>query len=69
MSRDSLILGDMMLEIGVASINKEGEVICGDVWCQTAGEEQQIIVLSDGMGSGETAALQTGEISIRLTDG
>ena len=48
MSRDSLILGDMMLEIGVASINKEGEVICGDVWCQTSGEEQQIIVLSDG---------------------
>ena len=55
MSRDSLILGDMMLEIGVASINKEGEVICGDVWCQTSGEEQQIIVLSDGMGSGVKA--------------
>ena len=55
MSRDSLIVGDLVIEIGVASVNKKSEGICGDFWCQTGNEEEQILVLSDGMGSGVKA--------------
>ncbi len=55
MSRDSLIVGDLVLEVGVASTNKESEGICGDFWCQIAKEDEHIIVLSDGMGSGVKA--------------
>ena len=55
MSRDNLIVGDLVLEIGAANICKAGESICGDFWCQIPGEDQQILVLSDGMGSGVKA--------------
>lgn len=55
MNRDSLIVGDLVLEIGAASVNKQTEGICGDFWCQSGNEEQQILVLSDGMGSGVKA--------------
>lgn len=55
MSRDSLIVGDLVLEVGAASISKKNEGICGDYWCQTGNSEQQILVLSDGMGSGVKA--------------
>lgn len=55
MSRDSLIVGDLVLEVGAASVSKKNEGICGDYWCQTGNEEQQILVLSDGMGSGVKA--------------
>lgn len=55
MNRDSLIVGDLVLEVGAASINKKGEGICGDFWCQTGACEEQILVLSDGMGSGVKA--------------
>lgn len=55
MSRDSLIVGDLVLEIGAANVFKDGESICGDFWCQTAKDDQQILVLSDGMGSGVKA--------------
>ncbi len=55
MSRDSLIVGDLVLEVGVANTNKASEGICGDFWCQVAKEDEHIIVLSDGMGSGVKA--------------
>lgn len=55
MNRDSLIVGDLVLEVGAASINKQSEGICGDFWCQTGTDDQQILVLSDGMGSGVKA--------------
>ena len=59
MSRDNLIVGDLVLEIGAANICKAGESICGDFWCQIPSEDQQILVLSDGMGSGKSAALDS----------
>ena len=55
MNRDSLIVGDLILEVGAASVNKSTEGICGDFWCQTGTEDEQILVLSDGMGSGVKA--------------
>ncbi len=55
MNKDSLFVGDLVLEIGAASINKENEGICGDFWCQESVDDQQILVLSDGMGSGVKA--------------
>ena len=55
MSRDNLIVGDLVLEIGAANVCKAGESICGDFWCQIPSADQQIIVLSDGMGSGVKA--------------
>lgn len=55
MSRDNLIVGDLVLDIGAANICKAGESICGDFWCQTVTDDQQILVLSDGMGSGVKA--------------
>lgn len=55
MSRDNLIVGDLVLEIGAANICKAGESICGDFWCQIPSADQQILVLSDGMGSGVKA--------------
>jgi len=55
MSRDNLIVGDLVLEIGAANICKDGESICGDFWCQTTDGGRQILVLSDGMGSGVKA--------------
>ena len=32
MSRDNLIVGDLVLEIGAANICKAGESLCGDFW-------------------------------------
>lgn len=55
MSRDNLIVGDLVLEIGAANVCKAGESICGDFWCQIPSTDQQILVLSDGMGSGVKA--------------
>lgn len=55
MSRDNLIVGDLVLEIGAANVCKAGESICGDFWCQIPSPDQQILVLSDGMGSGVKA--------------
>ena len=55
MNRDNLIVGDLVLELGAASVNKNGESICGDFWCQETSGDQQILVLSDGMGSGVKA--------------
>ena len=55
MSRDNLIVGALVLDIGAANICKAGESICGDFWCQIPCEDQQILVLSDGMGSGVKA--------------
>lgn len=55
MSRDNLIVGDLVLEIGAANVCKNGESICGDFWCQTGNSDEQILVLSDGMGSGVKA--------------
>jgi len=55
MNRDNLIVGDLVLEFGVASVFKKGESICGDFWCQDVKDDQQILVLSDGMGSGVKA--------------
>ena len=55
MNRDNLIVGDLVLEFGVANVFKKGESICGDFWCQDVKDDQQILVLSDGMGSGVKA--------------
>ncbi len=55
MNRDNLIVGDLVLELGVASVSKDGESICGDFWCQEATDDRHILVLSDGMGSGVKA--------------
>ena len=55
MNRDNLIVGDLVLELGAASVCKNGESICGDFWCQDAVGDQRIVVLSDGMGSGVKA--------------
>ena len=55
MSRDNLIVGDLVLEIGAANVCKNGETICGDFWCQNGNSDEQILVLSDGMGSGVKA--------------
>ena len=55
MNRDNLIVGDLVLEFGVASVFTNGESICGDFWCQDVKDDQQILVLSDGMGSGVKA--------------
>ena len=55
MSIDNLFVGDLVLELGVASISKQGESICGDFWCQESKDDQRIVVLSDGMGSGVKA--------------
>ena len=55
MKREHLIAGDLAIEIGAANICKEGESICGDFWCQDTQAGRQILVLSDGMGSGVKA--------------
>ena len=55
MRREHLIAGDLVLEVGAANICKAGESICGDFWCQDAQGDKQILVLSDGMGSGVKA--------------
>jgi len=55
MKREHLIAGDLVLEIGAANICKAGESICGDFWCQETHGGEQVLVLSDGMGSGVKA--------------
>ncbi len=51
-------MNDLCADIGFKSINHEGEQLCGDhIDIVEQGEDSQIIVLADGLGSGVKASI------------
>ena len=55
--------GKYMLTTGVMRKNREGEVFCGDNFSVTKLDAQKaVLMLSDGMGSGENAYVKSGQI-------
>lgn len=51
-------MNDLCADIGWKSINHEGEQLCGDhVEIVNQGEDSQVIVLADGLGSGVKASI------------
>lgn len=55
--------GKYMLTTGVMRKNRDGEVFCGDNFSVTKLDTQKaVLMLSDGMGSGENAYVKSGQI-------
>lgn len=55
--------GKFMLTTGVMRKNREGEVLCGDNFSVTKLDTQKaVLMLSDGMGSGENAYVKSGQV-------
>ena len=51
-------MNNLCADIGWKSINHEGELLCGDhVEIVNQGENSQVIVLADGLGSGVKASI------------
>lgn len=49
-------MNDLFCDIGYHSLNKDGETLCGDrVQCVSPNEDDEVIVLADGLGSGVKA--------------
>ena len=49
-------MNDLFCDIGYYSLNKDGETLCGDrVQCVSPNEDDEVIVLADGLGSGVKA--------------
>ena len=46
---------ELFMELGVSSLNKHGETLCGDFYTFERREELSTLVLSDGLGSGVKA--------------
>ena len=46
---------NLFIECGHASVNKQGETLCGDSYCIKKAGDKLTIVLSDGLGSGVKA--------------
>lgn len=58
----------LILEIGVAQLNKFGEELCGDSVATAGGEAGRIVVLADGLGSGVKANILS-SLTSRLAAG
>ena len=57
-------MNDLCVDIGYKSINHVGEQLCGDhVDIVDQGDDSQVIVLADGLGSGVKASTITDESS------
>lgn len=50
-------MNDLFLDIGYQAITKENENLCGDQFAQIKNEDNQVLVLADGLGSGVKASI------------